>query len=83
MTMTSISSPLSISSSFLSLFCPLDQVRHIGHEIRTPLNVVGVGVDMLHKELAKQGALVPDEVREIVSEIQVNTPSDTPFHRPY
>ena len=47
------------------------QVRHIGHEIRTPLNVVGVGLDMLHKVMIKHGSAIPEEVRDIVSEIQV------------
>ena len=42
------------------------QVRHIGHEIRTPLNVVGVGVDMLIKELEPHTAILPDGIMEIV-----------------
>ena len=46
------------------------QVRHIGHEIRTPLNVVGVGVDMLIKELEPHAAALPDEVMDIIEGIQ-------------
>ena len=46
-------------------------VRHIGHEIRTPLNVVGVGVDMLSKELALvTGGNLPNSIIDIVEGIQ-------------
>ena len=48
----------------------LSQVRHIAHEIRTPLNVVGVGVDILRKELAPHAASLPDEVMDIVRGIE-------------
>ena len=47
------------------------QVRHIGHEIRTPLNVVGVGVDMLMKELEPHAAILSDNVMEIIVDIKV------------
>ena len=46
------------------------QVRHIGHEIRTPLNVVGVGVDMLIKDLEPHASALPDGVMETVYGIQ-------------
>ena len=58
-------------------------MRHIGHEIRTPLNVVGVGVDMLMKELEPHALLLPDNVMEIVADIKVNCPSCPPFHSLY
>ena len=45
-------------------------MRHIGHEIRTPLNVVGVGVDMLIKELEPHAAVLPDGVMDIIEGIQ-------------
>ena len=45
-------------------------MRHIGHEIRTPLNVVGVGVDLLIKDLAPHASVLPDGVMEIVHGIQ-------------
>ena len=48
----------------------LSQVRHIAHEIRTPLNVVGVGVDILRKELAPYHIVLPEEVMEILSGIE-------------
>ena len=67
----------------ITLSIPLRQVRHIGHEIRTPLNVVGVGVDMLLKELEPHAAVLPGNILEIVVDIKVNTPSLTPFHTPY
>ena len=41
-------------------------MRHIGHEIRTPLNVVGVGVDMLIKELEPHAAALPDGIMDII-----------------
>ena len=65
-----------LSSSFHNhyrhrhLFYTLDQVRHIGHEIRTPLNVVGVGVDMLIKELEPHLAVLPDSVMDVLEGIQ-------------
>ena len=46
------------------------QVRHIGHEIRTPLNVVGVGVDMLIKEIEPHLALLPDSVMDVLEGMQ-------------
>ena len=52
------------SSEALKTKCAL--VRHIGHEIRTPLNVVGVGVDLLIKDLAPHAAVLPDGVMDIV-----------------
>ena len=52
-------------------FIVYGQVRHIGHEIRTPLNVVGVGVDMLIKELKPYAATLPDGVMETIEGIQV------------
>ena len=61
------------------LFLPLHQVRHIGHEIRTPLNVVGVGVDMLLKELEPHAAVLPGNIMEIVVDIKVNIPSCSPL----
>ena len=51
---------------------PFHQVRHIGHEIRTPLNVVGVGVDMLIKELEQRASVLPDSLMEIVNDIKVH-----------
>ena len=48
----------------------LSQVRHIAHEIRTPLNVVGVGVDILRKELAPFASVLPEEVMDIVRGIE-------------
>ena len=45
-------------------------VRHISHEIRTPLNVVGVGVDLLIKDLAPHAATLPDGMMDIVYGIQ-------------
>ena len=54
----------------ITLSIPLRQVRHIGHEIRTPLNVVGVGVDMLIKELKPHAASLPDGVMDIIEGIQ-------------
>ena len=65
-----------LSSSFHNhyrhrhLFYTLDQVRHIGHEIRTPLNVVGVGVDMLIKEIEPHLALLPDSVMDVLEGMQ-------------
>jgi hypothetical protein len=56
------------SSEALKTKCSL--VRHIGHEIRTPLNVVGVGVDMLIKEMAPYVATLPDGMMDIVYGIQ-------------
>ena len=56
------------SSEALKTKCSL--VRHIGHEIRTPLNVVGVGVDMLIKELEPHTATLPDGMMDIVYGIQ-------------
>ena len=52
------------------IIIPFHQVRHIGHEIRTPLNVVGVGVDMLIKELKPHAASLPDGVMDIIEGIQ-------------
>ena len=46
------------------------QVRHIGHEIRTPLNVVGVGVDMLIKDLEPHASALPNGVMDTVYGIQ-------------
>ena len=66
-----------LSSSFHNhyrhrhLFYTLDQVRHIGHEIRTPLNVVGVGVDMLIKEIEPHLAVLPDSVTDVLDGMQV------------
>ena len=42
------------------------QVRHIGHEIRTPLNVVGVGVDMLIKDLEPLASMLPEGVMDTI-----------------
>ena len=56
------------SSEALKAKCSL--VRHIGHEIRTPLNVVGVGVDLLIKDLAPYAATLPDGMLDIVYGIQ-------------
>jgi signal transduction histidine kinase len=50
----------------------LRQVRHIGHEIRTPLNVIGVGVDMLLKELEPLAATLPEGVMDTIEGIQVS-----------
>jgi signal transduction histidine kinase len=41
-------------------------VRHIGHEIRNPLNIIGVGTDVLSKELKRLGPVVPSVVLEVV-----------------
>ena len=60
------------------LFYSLLQVRHIGHEIRTPLNVVGVGVDMLIKELEPHLAVLPDSVMDILEGIQ-DEPSELSY----
>ena len=46
---------------------------------------------MLHKELAKLGSVIPDDVKDIVNEIQVNfclmhsfiRLVDVPFHTPF
>ena len=46
---------------------------------------------MLHKELAKHGSVIPDEVKDIVNEIQVNfylmhsflRLDDVPLHSPF
>jgi signal transduction histidine kinase len=56
------------SSDALKSKCSL--VRHIGHEIRTPLNVVGVGVDLLIKDLAPYVSALPDGMMDIVYGIQ-------------
>ena len=48
----------------------LKQVRHIGHEIRTPLNVVGVGVELLIKDLEPHASALPDGVMDTVYGIQ-------------
>jgi hypothetical protein len=45
-------------------------VRHIGHEIRTPLNIIGVGTDVLLKELKQLKPRVPRAVLEVVRGIQ-------------
>ena len=45
-------------------------VRHIGHEIRTPLNIIGVGTDVLSKELKRLGGVVPDVVLEVVESMK-------------
>ena len=53
------------------MFCfVLSQVRHIGHEIRTPLNVVGVGVEMLIKDLESHASALPNGVMDTVYGIQ-------------
>ena len=52
------------ASEALETKCSL--VRHIGHEIRTPLNVVGVGVDLLIKDLAPHASNLPEGVMDIV-----------------
>ena len=57
-------------SLIIIIIIPFHQVRHIGHEIRTPLNVVGVGVDMLIKELKPHAASLPDGVMDIIEGIQ-------------
>jgi signal transduction histidine kinase len=41
-------------------------VRHIGHEIRNPLNIIGVGTDVLSKELKRLGPIIPSVVLEVV-----------------
>ena len=56
--------------SLLLLSLSLCQVRHIGHEIRTPLNVVGVGVDMLIKDLEPHASALPDGVMDTIYGIQ-------------
>ena len=58
----------SLAHIYVCVFC-LYQVRHIGHEIRTPLNVVGVGVDMLIKELEPHVASIPDGIMDIIEGI--------------
>jgi signal transduction histidine kinase len=45
-------------------------VRHIGHEIRTPLNIIGVGTDVLVKELKQLGRVIPRNVLEVVEGIE-------------
>ena len=45
-------------------------VRHIGHEIRTPLNIVGVGADVLSKELKALGNKIPPTLLELVEGIE-------------
>jgi len=45
-------------------------VRHIGHEIRTPLNIVGVGAEVLSKELKSLGDRVPPVLLELVEGIE-------------
>ena len=55
---------------FVVLSIPFRQVRHIGHEIRTPLNVVGVGIDILIKELEPYAAALPDGVMDIIEGMQ-------------
>jgi signal transduction histidine kinase len=54
----------------LALEAKRSMVRHIGHEIRTPLNVIGVGTDVLLKELKQLKPRVPRAVLEIVEGIQ-------------
>ena len=45
-------------------------VRHIGHEIRTPLNIIGVGTDVLLKELKQLGPAIPRNILEVVEGIE-------------
>ena len=45
-------------------------VRHIGHEIRTPLNIIGVGTDVLLKELKQLGPAIPRSILEVVEGIE-------------
>jgi signal transduction histidine kinase len=45
-------------------------VRHIGHEIRTPLNIIGVGTDVLLKELKQLGPAIPSNILEVVEGIE-------------
>ena len=57
---------VSLPSSLFLIY----QVRHIGHEIRTPLNVVGVGVEMLIKDLEPHASALPNGVMDTVYGIQ-------------
>jgi signal transduction histidine kinase len=50
----------------MALEAKRSMVRHIGHEIRTPLNIIGVGTDVLSKELKRLGPVVPSVVLEVV-----------------
>jgi signal transduction histidine kinase len=45
-------------------------VRHVGHEIRTPLNIIGVGTDVLLKELQQLGPAIPPSILEVVEGIE-------------
>ncbi len=54
----------------LALEAKRSMVRHIGHEIRTPLNVIGVGTDVLLKELKQLKPRISHAVLEIVEGIQ-------------
>ena len=54
----------------LALEAKRSMVRHIGHEIRTPLNIIGVGTDVLLKELKQLKHRVPRAVMEVVRGIQ-------------
>ena len=45
-------------------------VRHIGHEIRTPLNIIGVGTDVLLKELKQLVPEVPHSILQVVEGIE-------------
>jgi two-component system sensor histidine kinase/response regulator len=45
-------------------------VRHVGHEIRTPLNIIGVGTDVLLKELKQLGPAIPSSILEVVEGIE-------------
>ena len=41
-----------------------------GHEIRTPLNIIGVGTDVLLKELKQLGSVIPRNILEVVEGIE-------------
>ena len=45
-------------------------VRYIGHEIRIPLNIIGVGTDLLLKELKQLGSTIPRSILEVVEGIE-------------
>jgi signal transduction histidine kinase len=59
-----------VRESELALEAKRSMVRHIGHEIRNPLNVIGVGTDVLSKELKRLGPVVPSVVLEVVEGLQ-------------
>ena len=54
----------------LALEAKRSMVRHIGHEIRTPLNIIGVGTDVLLKELKQVKPRVSGVMLEVVRGIQ-------------